>query len=417
MPKTKTITPHFVIDEAWLHFVKSPFALGRLPRKTPNTLVVIVSGEIEDADARRLREYTRRFRHVSIRIGLPGFPAWPCTLRFLRHFPDLQELTIRDLGRCDEAELIHLPKSLPTLYLCGSSGRGMSLEFLMRLSKLRRLGLEQLSTDLDVVGRLKSLRELELRSITVRDLGFLLPHKGLRSLEIILGGTNQLDLMPKIGRLQHLALYKIYGLSDVSWLSRVKTLQFVDLQALRRVTSLPSLKPLLVLRRVRLDTMKGLFDLQSVAFAPQLEDLELWDMRHLTPAALQPFVGHPTLRAIDVHIGARRTGRSKPCCHSQKSSTRFISGSAKHIHRATQFWSGTQSRWTTTVVGGLMNKLHRLYVDGDRVSEVWTRALMTAGGQVCGADAETQTSSEYCMNRPVVAPQSGTSAEASAGRC
>ena len=247
MPRTHTITPYLRENEACLFFVKSPFALGRLPRKstsTIDTLVVDVTGEIEDADARRLREYTRRFRHVSIRIGVPGFRAWPRTLRFLRCFPDLHELTIHELGRFDEAELLHIPKSLPTLYLCGSRGRGASLDFLMRLSKLRRLGLEQLSADLDVVGRLPPLRELKLRSMTVSDLGFLLPHTGLRSLEIILGGTNQLDLMPKIGRLQHLELYKILGLSDVSWLSKVKTLQFVDLRALRRVTSLPSLKPL-----------------------------------------------------------------------------------------------------------------------------------------------------------------------------
>ena len=58
-PTTITINLFLLIDETWLHFVKSPFALGRLPRKSTDAVVVNISGEIGDADVRRLREYTR----------------------------------------------------------------------------------------------------------------------------------------------------------------------------------------------------------------------------------------------------------------------------------------------------------------------------------------------------------------------
>lgn len=66
------------------------------------------------------------------------------------------------------------------------------------------------------------------------------------------------------------------------------------------------LTPLSELRRVHLETMKGLSDLSSVAAAPVLEELLVLDMGHLHPEAFQPFVGHPRLRAATIGLGSTR---------------------------------------------------------------------------------------------------------------
>jgi hypothetical protein len=60
------------------------------------------------------------------------------------------------------------------------------------------------------------------------------------------------------------------------------------------------------LRRVRLETMKGLRDLRPLATAPALEAIELIDMRHLQPEDLAPLVGLPNLKAVTPGLGSRR---------------------------------------------------------------------------------------------------------------
>src|SRR5262249_53654652 len=89
----------------------------------------------------------------------------------------------------------------------------------------------------------------------------------------------------------------------------VRTLEYLFLQALRNVQTLPSLARLPSLRRLHLETMKGLTDLRSVAEAPALEELLTIDMRQLAPEAFRPFVGHPSLRRLTVGLGSLRKNK------------------------------------------------------------------------------------------------------------
>jgi hypothetical protein len=98
----------------------------------------------------------------------------------------------------------------------------------------------------------------------------------------------------------------IRGLADVSSIGDVRSLQYLFLQALTQVKEMPSLARLHALRRVHLENMKGLTRLGPVAKAPALEDLEVFNLRHLDPDALKPFVGHRTLRRASVYLSNQR---------------------------------------------------------------------------------------------------------------
>src|SRR5206468_12239618 len=77
-------------------------------------------------------------------------------------------------------------------------------------------------------------------------------------------------------------------------------------QALKNVTSLPSFQNLRQLKRVTLDTMKGISDLSPIADAPALEELLIFGANHLRPDDLRPFVEHPTLKAASIGLGSIR---------------------------------------------------------------------------------------------------------------
>ena len=98
----------------------------------------------------------------------------------------------------------------------------------------------------------------------------------------------------------------VRGLSDLQAVGKISTLQYLFLQALKQVDKLPSLGDLHLLRRMHLETMKGLTDLKPVADAPSLEELIVVDMPQLQPEVFAPFVGHPTLKHITAGLGSNR---------------------------------------------------------------------------------------------------------------
>jgi hypothetical protein len=129
-------------------------------------------------------------------------------------------------------------------------------------------------------------------------------------LDLKLGGTTELGLVPTFTRLKYLELWMIRGLTELGFLAETRSLQYVFLQALRRVEEIPSLADLAHLRKVHVETMKGLKTLDRVAHAPALEELVVLDMPQLTVDDFRPFRSHARLRAATVAIGSARKNKS-----------------------------------------------------------------------------------------------------------
>ncbi len=257
-------------------------------------------------ELRRLGEWFRD--HPGFRLRAYGsYDGSIRDLEFLRFFPTVRQFSIdavwSSLTSLDG--LRHLPEDLETLII-GQTRVRLDLAPLARFGALRRLYLEGQTKHLEVISGLPSLDDLTLRSITLPDLSLLLPLTGLRSLDLKLGGTRDLGLLPRIGELRYLELWMVRGLDDVSAIGGVESLRSLFLQALPRVTALPDLSRLTSLRRVHLETMKGLRDLRPLATAPALEEVLLLDMRHLQPDDLRPLVGLPRLRAVTAGLGSLR---------------------------------------------------------------------------------------------------------------
>jgi len=227
-------------------------------------------------------------------------------LSFLRHYPFLAGFRV-DVFHLESTEGIeYLPDTLEYFGFGQTKSKKLSLDFLRRFSSLKELYLESHKNDIEVISNLSSLGKLTLRSITMPDLSLLLPLKKLWSLDIKLGGTKDLRLLPRIGRLKYLELWMVKGLQDVHVIGELTSLQNLFLQALKNVTTLPSFRSLRCLRRVTLDTMKGITDLSPVADAPVLEELCVFGANHLQPEHFIPFVGHPSLKCASIGLGSIR---------------------------------------------------------------------------------------------------------------
>jgi hypothetical protein len=270
----------------------------------PHETVVQLSRLPTDAQMRRLASILEARPDATLRLW-DAYGDWMHELPFLRFFPGLRHFAADSYGGLRSLEGLRHLADLESLQVA-STKRPLSLKPIESFTGIRLLSIEGPHRDYEAISALTALEDLTLRSVTFADLSVLLPLERLRSLDIKLGGTRDLALLPRIGRLEYLELWMIRGLDDVTAIADVETLQHLFLEALTRVTRLPSFARSTALCRVDLAAMKGLTDLAPLAEAPNLEILNLGGMRHADPEILLPFVGHPTLRAGSWGFGSSR---------------------------------------------------------------------------------------------------------------
>src|SRR5262245_58737599 len=158
-----------------------------------------------------------------------------------------------------------------------------SLHCLARFRRLEVLWLEGPPLDIEVLDGMKGLKELNWYCGRIADLSKLKCLRSLQVLSLTFGGVPNLDAVPEMPRLRHLALRGVAGLSDLGRLTEYESLRYLWLQDLKNVAALPSLAKLKSLGLVQLTTLKSLRDLRPIAAAPALEELDIDGMNQLTP--------------------------------------------------------------------------------------------------------------------------------------
>jgi len=289
-------------DYPFIREIRPPLSPDQFRPLDPRCRTLQFRESLTDVELQRVAMFLSEYPSTTLRVY--GHRTYP-TLDFLKHFGFVRRVQIEMWELQDLSGLCFLRPDLEALGL-GRTKTRLSLCILERFVALRDLWLEGHVKDFEVVGQLASLRRLSLRSITLPDLSALRFLRELEELELKLGGTRDLRLLPHIGRLRYFEAWLVRGLADLESLAAALSLRFIFLQALTQVAALPSFAPLADLRRVHLETMKGLRDLAPVAAAPALTEFVAIDMGHLRPEAFRPFVGHPALRAARIGLGSAR---------------------------------------------------------------------------------------------------------------
>ncbi len=185
-----------------LRDVHPPLGDEDLRPLTPECEAVRFSSLPSDADLERVAELIADRPDVLLR-AYGSYDGSIQDLEFLRFFSDRRRIAVDVFELQDMEGLNHLSEDLETLAL-GWTRRRFSLAPLRRLGALRALHLEGHTKDIEALSALSTLDDLTLRSIKLPDLSILLPLERLRSLAVKLGGTTDLRLLPRIGRLEFL---------------------------------------------------------------------------------------------------------------------------------------------------------------------------------------------------------------------
>ena len=196
--------------------VRSPLTPEMLRPSLTGRGLVQFDHRLTDDEFGRLGEWFRAYPEMTLR-AYGSYDHSITDLEFLRFFPTLRRFGADALwdSLTSLDGLRHLPPETEELGIGATKAR-LDLAILARFSELTWLFLEGQTKHLEVISGLAKLDDLTLRSITLPDLGLLTPLSRLRSLDLKLGGTRDLRLLPRIGELRYLELWMIRGLTDVS---------------------------------------------------------------------------------------------------------------------------------------------------------------------------------------------------------
>jgi internalin A len=260
----------------------------------------------DDTSLARLAEFLTEHPELGLRV-FAGYDGSITDLEFLRFFSGVQRVSIdlRYHALTSAEGLRYLSDELEELGL-GATRRRLDLAPLARFTRLRRLGLEGHTKNIDVLSGITSLEDLTLRSITLPDLSLLSPLRNLRSLAIKLGGTKDLRPISEVGRLEYLEIWMVRGFSDLTPIAGMRHLRSLFLQALTRVSQLPDLRLCHQLERVYIEALKHLVDLRPLREAPSLRHLLLVDMPQLRWENVEVLKDHRTLQGLALGTGSRK---------------------------------------------------------------------------------------------------------------
>ena len=228
-------------------------------------------------------------------------------LSFLEVFPELYGFDLNNFYFKSFSELKNIPSTIKSLKLSETNSKKLSLRFIHKFKTLKELYIERHKKDFDEIGKLKQLESLIIRSMTLPSLQPIIDlNKNIISLDIKLGGTSDLSLLPAFEQLKYLELWRISKIENLSMIGDTHSLQYIFLQAMKNVHHLPNFERMHNLRRLTLLSMKGVSDLSNLVKAPVLEDLTLSDMNQLNVEDFCCLVNHRSLQVLRARLGSKK---------------------------------------------------------------------------------------------------------------
>jgi hypothetical protein len=267
-------------------------------------------------------------RRPDITLRVFGFYGLTCDLSFLEKIPSVQRLSADCLLRAVGVDaltglsnlkelsigifnlesfdfLYLLPTTITELALFATFSKKPSIEAIGHFKDLKYLYLEGQQKGIDAVNELPNLEKIVLRSISTRDVSYLRSLEKLWSVDVKLGGIKDFEALTDMS-LKYLELWQVRGLSDLSFVSEIPSLQNLFIQSLRHVTRLPKFKNSLNLRRLYLENLKNLKDVSSVEFAPSLREFVYVLAMNQKPEDLLPVLRNNSLRSVCCRFGSQR---------------------------------------------------------------------------------------------------------------
>lgn len=230
----------------------------------------------------------------------------PKGLEYLAALQGLKSLEF-DIYELEDFDLLYdISDKLEILFIGKTQSKKPDLKPLEHFHHLKLLQIENQHKNIEVVSSLVNLKDLTLQYITTPDLEYLKSLKQLESLNITFGGIHNFEAIQGMNNIKHLELYQIRLLEDISFISTLTGLQSLYLSSLPRVVELPSFKNLKFLKKIQLENMKGLQNIDSLEFAPALQEFIHSSVKSMQPEDYIPLFKNKSVKTIVCGFGSAK---------------------------------------------------------------------------------------------------------------
>ena len=224
----------------------------------------------------------------------------------IAEIPELESLSLGIFELEDFRVLEAIPSTLTEIFIGATRSKKPDLKPLGRFQSLKKLYIEGHNKNIEVLSQLQELEDVTLRSVTTPELRYLSGQRKLWSLDIKLGGIRSFKGIEGKDSIKYLELWQIRELTKISIIGELPGLQYLFLQSLPHIESLPSLDNARALRRIVLQNLKSLHDFSSLETAPSLEEFALVEGNKQTPEQLLPVLKNPKVSRVRAHFGSDR---------------------------------------------------------------------------------------------------------------
>jgi hypothetical protein len=142
---------------------------------------------------------------------------------------------------------------------------------------------------------LAATERLALTSVKL-PAGLLARMEKLWWLDIRGGSGTDLEFARGATKLQYLSVNQIRGLQDLSLICEMRSLRYIQLYGLPKVTELPSFSSLVNLEHASLGQMQGLHSLHGLLEAPRLRELQLVRKINVNATDVDEIINHPAIK-------------------------------------------------------------------------------------------------------------------------
>ena len=244
-----------------------------------------------------------------------------------------------------------LPSNIIYLELSGN----FDLKGLHHLNNLECLEINDHAQALDIPQNLATLRAISLHQCTLQSLEPLAHLHNLQSFGLFSCKVKDLSALAKLDQLKYLGLTANPDFTDLDVIHNMPKLELLSLASLKNLQKMPLMRNCINLRRVSITGCQNLTDLNGLAAAPNLQELIIFNMDHLTPEHVSAFKGLKSLKAvrtdnlaIEKYLGIPRGLSSRPFQFSE-----YVPMSAQDIAARKQSLAGEQPTLPDTLTEAL----------------------------------------------------------------
>lgn len=264
-----------------------------------------------------------RIFKVNPKIRLRLYSGTELDLKFLKHLPDLENLSlelhtikngieISNLKKLKQLRIVsnqndfsflsNLESPLENLFLATDESKyaKTDISVILKFIQLKSLTIWRYNKNLEqIVTGLPELEELVLRSVSgIKDLNFIADKQNLKKLQLNSCGISDYEPLKKLKNLIALGLWKPTKLQTLDFVSELTNLQYLFLQTVNNPTKFPNIQNLKKLKRVVLYSVKSISDFSSLSNTKQLKEFAFYDIQGQKPEDFMTIIANKSIEKV-----------------------------------------------------------------------------------------------------------------------